>query len=190
MNLPKTHRIYTPRCILRCPNKEDIAHIFSATRFKGFNDGMLWDAPKSIEELYEPLQRNLQAWDSASAYSFTIDSVNTNVFIGRVVIVKNKEVDGVWKIGYWIHPERQGQGYMTEVVAAILEFGFTVLGAKRIEAFHAVWNTASEKVLKKNNFKFVRHIPQGFIKHGEWVKENLLAIERTDWNSKNDKNKS
>jgi ribosomal-protein-alanine N-acetyltransferase len=29
--------------------------------------------------------------------------------------------------------------------------------------------------------KFVRYIPQGFQKHGKWVEENLLAIERKDW---------
>jgi RimJ/RimL family protein N-acetyltransferase len=37
-----------------------------------------------------------------------------------------------------MHPEQQGKGYMTESVKAILELGFTTLGAERIEAFHAL----------------------------------------------------
>ena len=37
----------TDRCKIRQIKKEDIGFIFSATRYKGFNDGLLWDAPKS-----------------------------------------------------------------------------------------------------------------------------------------------
>lgn len=70
---------------------------------------------------------------------------------------------------------------MTEAAKAIVEFGFTVLETDRIEAYHALWNTASEKVLKKIGMKFVSYIPQGFQKRGEWVEENLLAIEKKDW---------
>ncbi len=70
---------------------------------------------------------------------------------------------------------------MTEAAKAIVEFGFTVLEAERIEAYHALWNTSSKKVLKRIGMKFVRYIPQGFQKHGKWVEVNLLAIEIKDW---------
>ncbi|WP_169154756.1 GNAT family N-acetyltransferase [Brasilonema bromeliae] len=181
MRIPKTYRINTERCILRCVCEQDIPHVFSATRFQGFNDGMLWEAPQSIEELHEPLQRNLQAWDFGLAYTFTITCVYTSTFLGRISIRKHNEVEGVWNLGFWTHPEYQRQGYMTEAARAIVEFGFTVLEAERIEAYHALWNTGSEKVLKRIGMKFVCYIPQGFQKHGKWVEENLLAIERKDW---------
>lgn len=72
---------------------------------------------------------------------------------------------------------------MTEAAKAIIEFGFTVLDADRIEACHALWNTGSEKVLTRIGMKFVCYIAQGFQKHGKWVEENLLAIETEDWKS-------
>lgn len=147
MKISRTYRINTKRCILRCVSEQDIAYVFSATWFEGFNDGMLWEPPQSIEELKEPVQRSLQAWDSGSAYTFTIDT-NTSAFIGRISIRKDK-LEGVWNIGFWTHPEQQRQGYMTEAAKAIVEFGFSVLGADRIEAYHALWNTGSEKVLTR-----------------------------------------
>lgn len=182
MIIPRTYRINTKRCILRCISEQDIPYVFSATRFEGFNNGMLWEPPQSIEELKEPFTRSLQAWDAGLAYTFTIECANTTAFLGRISIRKDK-AEGVWSLGFWTHPEYQRQGYMTEVAKAIIEFGFMVLGAERIEGYHALWNTASEKVLTRIGMKFVCYIPQGFQKHGKWVEENLLAIERQDWKS-------
>ncbi|MEC4812186.1 MAG: GNAT family protein [Scytonema sp. PMC 1069.18] len=180
MKIPRTYRIYTERCILRCVCKQDIPYVFSATRVEGFNDGMLWESPQSIEELQEPFQKSLQAWDSGLAYTFTIQLAKTSKFLGRISIRK-EQADGVWSIGFWTHPEHQGHGYMTEAAKAIIDFGFTVLGANCIEACHALWNTGSEKVLKISGMKFVCYVPHGFLKHGKWVEENLLAIAREDW---------
>jgi [ribosomal protein S5]-alanine N-acetyltransferase len=81
-----------------------------------------------------------------------------------------------------MHPEQQGKGYMTESAKAILELGFTILDAEKIEAFHALWNKKSEKVLKSVGMNFIEYIPQGFIKKGEWVKENKLGITKEEWN--------
>lgn len=43
-----------------------------------------------------------------------------------------------WTTGFWLHPQEQGKGYMTESVKAILELGFEVLGVKKIESYHAL----------------------------------------------------
>lgn len=48
---------------------------------------------------------------------------------------------------YW------GKGYMTEAIAAVLEYGFTTLELKRIEAEVLPGNKASEKVLTKSGFR-------------------------------------
>jgi [ribosomal protein S5]-alanine N-acetyltransferase len=180
MKIPRTYQIHTERCILRCVSEEDIPYVFSASRYQGFNDGLGWEAPKSVEELYEPLQKNLLAWDEGVTYAFTIECNDTGAFIGRISILKEDEED-FWAIGYWTHPEYQCRGYMTEVARAIVEFGFKVLAAKRIEGSHALWNTGSKKVLKNTGMKFVCNMPRGFQKHGKWVEVNLMAIEREDW---------
>ncbi len=182
MNFPRDYIIKTQRCRLRRVSENDIPHIFSATRFKGFNDGMLWDPPSNKEELYEPLKHNLEAWDLDTAYNFTIESLQEEMFIGRISIRKTSE-EGTWNIGFFIHPLEQGKGYMTEAVRAILDFGFTQLGATRIEARHAIWNKKSERILTKIGMKFIHYIPQGFMKKGTWVEENLLAIDRKTWNA-------
>jgi [ribosomal protein S5]-alanine N-acetyltransferase len=62
VQLPLTFEIGTARCRLRAPTTEDIPHVFSATRYVGFNDGMLWNATEMPSELEAPLVRSLKAW--------------------------------------------------------------------------------------------------------------------------------
>lgn len=160
---------------------DDIPHIFSATRYVGFNDGMLWDPPANEQELIAPYEANAKAWADGHAYCFTIEDKGSKNFIGRISI-RPKE-DSTWNFGFWTHPEKQNHGYMTEAVSALMKFGFEELGALRITACHAVWNRASEAVLKKTGMQFIEYIPKGFQKHGKWVPENLLAISKQEWES-------
>ncbi len=179
MKFPTSFTIETPRCRLRHASLDDIPHIMSATRYPGFNDGMLWDPPGNEAELIPPYEANIKAWADDHTYCFTIEELNTKAFIGRISI-RPKE-GTTWNFGFWTHPEKQNQGFMTEAVLAMMQFGFRMLGASKITACHAVWNRASEAVLKKSGMEFVEHISEGFQKNGQWVPENLLAITREKW---------
>lgn len=58
------------------------------------------------------------------------------------------------EIGYWVRPERRGQGLCTEVVASILSWGFRPQnqdgwGFRRIDIFCAGSNKASQRVPQK-----------------------------------------
>lgn len=177
---PQNYIIETKNYQLRIPHAADIPAVFSATRVEGFNEGMQWDPPEKEEELFQALARNIKAWEEGRSYVFSILKKGESDLLGRIGIRKTEDV-GVWDVGFWTHPSVQGQGIMTEALAAILNFGFVELSASRIEACHALWNTASEKVLKKNGLKFVRYIEKGFQKRGKWIEENKLAISREEW---------
>lgn len=70
---------------------------------------------------------------------------------------------------------------MTESVKAILKLGFETLNAVRIEAHHALWNKKSKRVLERVGMQFIEYILQGFIKKGQWIKENKLGITKQEW---------
>ena len=180
MNLSPDIVLKTNRCKLRIAKREDFPFIFSATRYEGFNDGMLWDAPNNETELIESYEKSLISWHNHESYGFTICQKLDDNQLGRIVI--SSKCDQVWTMGFWLHPEQQGKGYMTEAVEAILKLGFESLGAERIEAYHALWNVKSERVLTRVGMKFIEYIPQGFIKKGEWVEENKLGITYEEWN--------
>lgn len=180
MKLPLSYRIQTELFTLRAPKEEDIPFIFSATRKKGFNDGMRWEAPKTEAELIEPFQKGINNWLSGQEYNFTIIENKTNQPVGRTSIRKTEKIND-WNIGYWIHPDFQGKGIMTNVTKIILEFGFTTLQAQSIEAAHTLWNLGSEKVLKRNGFTFKSYKEHGLQKNGEWMDENILEITKEEF---------
>ncbi len=177
MKLPKTFFIETERCRLRIVSREDIPYVFSATRFSGFNDGMLWEPPETIEELKVTYQKNILRWEEGSVYSFTIEDKNNAAFIGRIGLYSEMEAD-IWSVGFWTHPDKQNLGFASEALKAIVDLAFSQLGALRVDGCHALWNIASKRVLEKAGMTFVRHIPEGFKKDGKWVSENLLSVHK------------
>jgi ribosomal-protein-alanine N-acetyltransferase len=178
--IPKSHTIETARLQLRFPSLDDIPVIFSATRYKGFNDGMLWEPPEKPEDLIAPHEGNIKDWENGEGYHFSILKKSDKALVGRISIRKETEAN-TWNIGFWTHPEHQKQGYMSEAAKAIIRLGFEDLGAEKINACHALWNKASERVLKKTGMKFLKYLEKGFIKNGVWMEENVLEIKKEDW---------
>jgi ribosomal-protein-alanine N-acetyltransferase len=178
--ISKSHIIQTRRLLLRLPSMEEIPAVYAATKFKGFNDGMLWEPPETEEELIKPHENIFKSWEEGKDYSFSILKKSDKLFVGRISIRKTSEPN-TWNIGFWTHPEHQNHGYMSEATPAMIKFGFENLKAEKIVACHALWNKASESVLKKSGMKFLKYIEKGFQKRGVWIEENLLEIKRSDW---------
>ncbi len=180
MNYPRDFTLQTDRCVLRHPSLADIPYICSAAHVPGFTDGMQWSPPLFQDDLIDPHEDNCKAWEEDRAYCFTIASLSSGVFLGRITIRKQED-SGVWDLGFFTHPNHYGNGYMTEAVREMMRFGFEQLGATQIVADHALWNKASEAVLKNNGMIFLEYISKGFMKNGSWVEENLLGITKSNW---------
>jgi ribosomal-protein-alanine N-acetyltransferase len=170
--------IRTRRCVLRRFSREDIPFIFSASRHPGFCDGMRWDPPAREAELLKPYKENVAAWESGKVYTFTVERKTDGVPLGRIAIRRGAED---WEIGFWTHPDHQGQGYMTEAAEAVLEFGFRTLKARHIFATHALWNAASRRVLEKIGMKFERRVPRCYRKNERWVAADRFVLSAAEW---------
>ncbi len=180
VSISQDFTIETARCRLRFPSVADHPHIFAATRFAGFNDGMQWEPPATIDELDEPLRENSLEWAAGSTFCFTIADLSSNRLLGRIGIRITNRRD-VWNLGFWTHPEHQGRGYMTEAAIATIAFGFDRLNATQIEASYALWNKSSQRVLEKVGMKFIAYIPHAFQKKGRWIEANKMRITKKEW---------
>lgn len=63
--------------------------------------------------------------------------------------------DGLTEVGYGLNPRYQGNGYMTEALGAFLDFGRS-LGIRRVRADTLKDNIASQRVLQKCGFRFLK----------------------------------
>jgi [ribosomal protein S5]-alanine N-acetyltransferase len=170
----------TRRCILRAVEHRDLEHVWTASRYPGFNDGMIWDAPASRQDMEDWTAKTLERWTGGESYTFTGRTTLSDDFVGRLML-RPLKAPGACRVGYWIHPTLWNLGYATEIARAGVYFAFEMLDVQNLTCAHALWNTASERVMRKVGFTFGRFIPQGFVKRGEWVAENEYRITRSDW---------
>lgn len=145
----------TERLIIRSPRAGDGAAVHqSVTESQDhLKDWMVWAIDIPDAEWYEKWARN-----------------NHIEYIARknmVMIIIHKESGKViggsgfhsinwdnpsFEIGYWIHPEHTGQGYVTETVDALTEFAFDTLNAVRVEIRCEHNNHASAAVAKRAGY--------------------------------------
>ena len=175
-SIPINTILQTERLQLRAVSHSDIDLAWSASRRPGFNDGMVWDPPKSKEDLVPITEKNLIAWKEGKSFTFAIDLSEAHRPIGRIAIRCEDDPD-VWNIGFWIHPDYWGNGYATEAARAVIEFGIVELAASKITTAHAIFNTPSKRVIEKLGFRFTGENPCGFLKQGKPVPEYEYAIE-------------
>ncbi|MDP1764094.1 MAG: GNAT family N-acetyltransferase [Sediminibacterium sp.] len=83
---------------------------------------------------------------------WTAISKTENKMVGDLCIVGEPNEDGEIEIGYGTYNEFQNKGFMTEIVSGIIEWTKTQPLVKSIIASTDKSNTASFKVLEKNNF--------------------------------------
>ena len=85
------------------------------------------------------------------------------------------------EIGYDLSPEYWGQGYMREVLKAVLEHGFEQMALHRIEAFVYPENVRSLRLLQKLGFETEGVLRDYFCLNGQFYDHCLLALLHQDW---------
>jgi [ribosomal protein S5]-alanine N-acetyltransferase len=63
-----------------------------------------------------------------------------------------------YEVSYELHPTFWGQGYGTEIVGAVVAYGFEALGLEELYAETQATNLASVKLLEKVGMRFVSRI--------------------------------
>ena len=84
---------------------------------------------------------------------YVVELKKTGEPIGICGLVKREKMDDV-DIGYSLLDRYSGHGYAYEAAAAVLEYGRSALGLKRVVAFTAPDNERSIKLLEKLGLRF------------------------------------
>jgi len=111
-------------------------------------------SPELKEAFEQTILPNVADKNKDYLYStlWTAISKDANKMVGDLCIVGEPNADGEIEIGYGTYEEFQGKGFMTEIVSGIIEWTKMQSIVKSIAASTDKTNTASFKVLQKNNF--------------------------------------
>jgi len=163
-------KIFTKRTILRLIDLSDLSSIHTLHSLYETDEYNTLGIPKNIEEtssIIKPWIAENQL-NEIKNYTFAIDNKSNGKFIGlfglKLGNKKHKRAEVWYKINsiYWHN------GFATESLKAVIDFGFETLKLHRIEAGCSVNNIGSIKVLEKS----------GMIREGR--KRKVLPL-KTGW---------
>lgn len=80
---------------------------------------------------------------------FTVEAREGGELLGDVGLSPEADEPGVVKIGYTIAPVRQGRGYATEAILALVGYAFDTLDAQVVRAYADAGNVRSIRVMEK-----------------------------------------
>ena len=151
--------ITTPRLTIRDHISEDLSHwhrLFSDRQNMRFVEQLQCH---TIEGSRARLQSAIDAIHAVPRvkYFFAMELMQTGEFIGAIGFMTEPIEDGLLGgIGWFLLPERQGQGYAAEAFAALIPRMFGGWGVTVIDAGCNAANPASERVMLKCGMKLVR----------------------------------
>ena len=146
--------LQTPRLILRKLEITDAADIFAYAHDPEVSTYTLWEAHQSINETYEYLNNFVfKMYRNGTGMTWGIVEKGSSKLIGtcglHVTPVHRRA-----ELGYTLSRDYWGQGLMTEAVNVAIAFGFHVMQLLRIQAYCAVENISSARVLEKSGMQF------------------------------------
>lgn len=150
-NLPE---LSTPRLLLRKIYLSDAEDIFEYASKEEITKYLSWNHHQTIEDSKQFIYMVTQNYMDGDPSSWAIYHKEDQKMIGTIGFVSYNSVHKRGEVGYALSKKYWRQGITSEALQAVLEFGFSMLNLSRIEARCYPENTASEKLLLKNNFQF------------------------------------
>lgn len=88
---------------------------------------------------------------------------------------------GLAELGYWFGVPHWGRGCCTEAAAAVVDFGFQVLGVRKAHSCCMTVNPASRRVLVKLGFRSEGVRRAHVLKWGEPREVENFGLLREEW---------
>ena len=105
-----------------------------------------------VEQAIAFIEMITQQFTEKQSYTWALRNPETNEMLGSICLWNFSEDCKTAEIGYDLHPNFQGKGFMNEAMQATINYGFNELNLNQIEAFTSKYNETSKKLLTQNNF--------------------------------------
>jgi RimJ/RimL family protein N-acetyltransferase len=167
--------LLTPRLELRDFRLDDFAavHAYASdplvTRYTSFGP----NTEEQTRAFLDMMLKDASAKPRQNYNLAVVDRESGTLFCGCGLLGRGERVH---EIGYVLNRGWWGRGFATEIVGALLAFGFGELSAHRIYARVAPENEASSRVLTRHGFRLEGHLRKECFVRGEWQDSLLYAL--------------
>lgn len=174
-------QLETEKLILRKLDLHDAPNMFSyfsKDEVTEFYDLETFTSEKQADEL---IKRFATRYEAKKQIRWAITLREVDQLIGTIGFHAIETEHWKAEIGYELHPTYWGKGIMSEVIAAVIRYGFNEMKLNRIEAFYDPKNFSSGRVLEKNGFKYEGTLKQRYFEKGKFVDAAIRAIIKEDY---------
>lgn len=127
------------------------------------------------------IARNEKAMAEGAHAQFAIERRADGVVVGTCTLFHLDAQSRRADCGYVLLRSEWGQGYATEAMTALLDWGFGKLALHRVEADIDPRNNASAKVLERLGFRHEGHLRERWIVAGEISDSGLYGLLAREW---------
>ncbi|SOC87697.1 Protein N-acetyltransferase, RimJ/RimL family [Curtobacterium sp. 314Chir4.1] len=121
-------------------------------------------------------------WAADTRYDFGIRRADDLRLLGTIGLFGF--VDGAAEIGYAMHPDGRGHGFVTEAAAAVLEWAFAPepdgLGLVRVQWRAIATNTPSAAIARRLGLRYEGRLRSGVFHRGQRHDQLIAAALRDD----------
>ncbi len=177
-NLPT---IETERLLLRKITLNDASDMFEYASNPQVSEYTMWSTHTSIEDTKYFLKSLTKMYKRRELVDWGIVHKAEKKFIGTCGFVEWSMTHSRAEIGYALSARYWREGYMSEAVNAIIEFGFREMLLNRIVGRCEVNNIASARVMEKVGMQLEGILRQQLFVKGRYWDLKIYSILREDF---------
>jgi len=166
----------TERLLLRRLTQNDGNEIFLLRSDKEVMKYIDRPLAASLEDANQYLQKieDLILADEAITWGITLNENDT--VIGTMGFWRIEKEHYRAEIGYLLRPSLQGKGIMQDAISAALNYGFKTMKLHSVVANVNPENTASIKLLERNNFIREGYFRENYFYNGKFLDSALYSL--------------
>ncbi|MEG4146751.1 GNAT family protein [Microcoleus sp. Pol12B5] len=173
--------IETERLLLRKITLNDATDMFEYACNPEVSEYTMWSTHTSIEDTKYFLKSITKMYKKRELVDWGIVHKAEKKFIGTCGFVEWSMTHSRAEIGYALSRRYWGEGYMSEAVNAVIEFGFREMFLNRIVARCEVNNIASARVMEKVGMQLEGILRQQLFVKGRYWDLKLYSILREEF---------
>lgn len=170
----------TERLILRQFQASDADTVQRLAGVKEVVAGTLLPHPYDLEAAAKWIVQQQENFAAGNSITFAIVLAEEELLIGSIGMEIAHEHQ-LARLSYWLGTNYWNQGYCTEAVRAVLDYGFTRLSLHRIYAPHFHNNPASGRVLRKVGMTYEGRMREHYIRFGQFVDVEIYGMLREEF---------
>jgi ribosomal-protein-alanine N-acetyltransferase len=163
LNFTPFPTITTQRLVLRQLQDDDVHELFALRTNERVNRFLDRPLPESLNDVGEFIVKVNQITHDNEGLYWVITRKNEDKLLGTIGLRNFEPEQYQAEIGYELHPDHQGQGFMHEAITHVLAYGFSQLGLQAIMADTDHGNLRSIQILEKHGFVKVNGLENTYI---------------------------